>query len=127
MKDNTKTSIYWITTAITAIAFLIPGFGNLLHFSHFAQDMSHLGYPVYFSTILGLWKIAGAITILLPNLKRLKEWAYAGMLFDLTGAAFSRISVSDEIIMAMIPLIIFLLVLTSWYLRPDNRKLHPVS
>ncbi|MEQ8471757.1 MAG: DoxX family protein [Marinoscillum sp.] len=125
MNANTKKIIYWIVTAITAIAFLIPGVGNLLHLAHFSQDMLQLGYPVYFSTILGIWKILGAIAIILPGLKRLKEWAYAGMLFDLTGASFSRISVQDDLIMVITPLIICLAAFSSWYLRPANRKLSP--
>lgn len=127
MSGTIKKTIYWITTVVTAIAFLIPGFGNLLHVEHFSNDMLHLGYPIYFSTILGIWKITGAIVILLPKLKILKEWAYAGIIFDLTGAAFSRLSVQDDIIMMVIPLIIACLAMGSWFLRPDNRKLSVTS
>jgi lipoprotein signal peptidase len=85
--------------------------------------MAHLGYPAYFLTVFGIWKVLGAITIVIPNFKRLKEWAYAGMIFDLTGAAFSRISAHDGIIMAIIPLLVSGVVITSWYLRPDSRRL----
>lgn len=127
MSGTIKKTIYWITTVVTAIVFLIPGFGNLLHVEHFSNDMLHLGYPIYFSTILGIWKITGAIVILLPKLKILKEWAYAGIIFDLTGAAFSRLSVQDDIIMMVIPLIIACLAMGSWFLRPDNRKLSVTS
>jgi len=118
-----KNLFYWITTIISSVAFLIPGIGNLLHIPHFAKDMLHLGYPIYFPTILGAWKIAGAMAIVLPNLKRLKEWAYAGMIFDLTGASFSRISSHDEIITVVVPLFIATVVFSSWSLRPENRKL----
>ena len=89
-KSGSRKIIYWVATAITAPVFMIPGIGNLIHNPHIAQDMAHLGYPVYFMTILGIWKILGAVTIVAPNLKRLKEWAYAGMIYDLTGAAYSR-------------------------------------
>lgn len=121
--NKTQTIFYWITTVVSAMAFMIPGIGNFTHQPHFAADMAHLGYPSYFLTIFGLWKILGAITIMTPNLKRLKEWAYAGMIFDLTGAAFSRISSHDEIIMAIIPLLILCVVITSWFFRPQSRKL----
>jgi len=115
--------LYWITTTVSAIAFIVPGIGNFIHLPHFATDMAHLGYPAYFLTIFGIWKILGAIVIVAPGLKRLKEWAYAGMIFDLTGAAYSRISLHDEAIMAIVPLIISGIVITSWFLRPESRKL----
>ncbi len=121
--NKSRTIFYWITTILSAMAFMIPGIGNLTHHPHFAADMANLGYPSYFLTVFGIWKILGAISIMAPNLKRLKEWAYAGMIFDLTGAAFSRISSHNEIIMAVIPLLISCVVFTSWALRPDNRKL----
>ncbi len=121
--SKTRAIFYWITTVVSAVAFMIPGIGNLTHQPHFAADMAHLGYPGYFLTIFGLWKMLGAITIMAPNLKRIKEWAYAGMIFDLTCAAYSRICVHDEIIKAVIPLVISCVVITSWYLRPYSRKL----
>jgi uncharacterized membrane protein YphA (DoxX/SURF4 family) len=121
--NKSRIIIYWITTILSAMAFMIPGIGNLTHQPHFAADMAHLGYPAYFLTVFGLWKILGAISIIAPNLKRLKEWAYAGMIFDLTGAAFSRISSHDATIMIVIPLIITSVVLASWFLRPESRKL----
>jgi len=121
--NKAKTIAYWIATIISAAAFIAPGIGNLLHTPHFVQDMTHLGYPFYIPTLLGIWKIAGAVVILVPGLKRLKEWAYAGMIFDLTGASFSRFSVHDPALMVIIPLIISMIVLTSWMFRPETRKL----
>ncbi|MEO5562350.1 MAG: DoxX family protein [Chitinophagaceae bacterium] len=121
--NKTQTIFYWITTIVATAAFFIPGIGNLVHTPHITQDMAHLGYPGYFLTLLGTWKILGAITILIPNFKRIKEWAYAGMIFDLTGAAVSRISSSDKILMVIIPLLLACVVLLSWALRPQNRKL----
>ena len=121
--NKSRTIIYWITTVLSVIAFMIPGIGNLTHHPHFAADMAHLGYPSYFLTLIGFWKILGAVAIIVPNLKRLKEWAYAGMIFDLTGAAFSRSSSHDEFIMALIPLLIACVVITSWALRPASKRL----
>lgn len=115
--------IYWVTTIFIAIAFFATGVGNLVPIAHIAQDMSHLGYPRYFLYILGVWKILAAITIVFPEVSRLKEWAYAGMIFDLTGAAFSRAASGDSIIMVIVPIAIAGLVAVSWALRPDLQKL----
>jgi hypothetical protein len=111
-------TIYWIITIIIAIVFFITGVGNLVPFEHIAQDMLHLGYPTYFRIILGSWKILGAVTILFPGIPRLKEWAYAGMVFDLTGAMFSRLATGSGVMLAIIPMAIAGLVLISWALRP---------
>ncbi len=116
-------ALYWTTTGVSAIAFLVPGVGNIIHASHIASDMAHLGYPSYFLSILGCWKVLGAITILAPGLPRLKEWAYAGMMFDLTGAAVSRAVVRDGAMMIAMPLLIGSVALASWWLRPSGRKL----
>ena len=120
---KSRTLFYWITTIVSAIAFIVPGIGNVIHLPHFVSDMTHLGYPGYFLTIFGIWKIFGAIAIIIPGFKRLKEWAYAGMIFDLTGASYSRISSHDEVIMAVVPILITCVVFTSWFLRPQSRKL----
>ncbi len=116
-------ALYWITTALLAAAFLVPGVGNIIHASHIASDMAHLGYPSYFLSILGCWKVLGAIAILVPGLPRLKEWAYAGMIFDLSGAAASRAAVGDGALMIVVPLLIGSVALVSWSLRPSGRKL----
>jgi uncharacterized membrane protein YphA (DoxX/SURF4 family) len=75
--------IYWIATLFAAVAFVVPGVLNLVQAPHMVGDMAHLGYPPYFPTILGTWKILGALAIVLPQRPRLKEWAYACMVFDL--------------------------------------------
>ena len=85
--------------------------------------LSHLGYPAYFATILGVWKLLGAIAIVVPRFPRLKEWAYAGFFFDLTGGAASRAYVGDGIADIVAPLGFLVLVAASWALRPASRKL----
>jgi uncharacterized membrane protein YphA (DoxX/SURF4 family) len=112
--------IYWVTTIIIAIIFFITGVGNLIPFEHITQDMSHLGYPAYFLKILGIWKILGALTIAFPVSPRYKEWAYVGMMLDLSGAAFSRFFSEDGFIMTIVPLAISGLVLISWILQPKE-------
>src|SRR5258705_967077 len=125
MKSNP--AVYWLVTGIVAIAFVVPGIGNLVHAPQIAGDMAHLGYPSYFLNILGTWKILGAIAIMLPRLARLKEWAYAGMIFDLTGAAISRAASGDGAGGISPPLAIAVLVIISWALRPESRQLCPIG
>jgi uncharacterized membrane protein YphA (DoxX/SURF4 family) len=114
---------YWIFTVLVALLFAIPGAGLLLRVPHFTKDMAELGYPAYFLTILGAWKLLGVIAILSPGLPRLKEWAYAGMFFDLSSAVFSRAVTGDNIIKIVVPLLVGALMLLSWRLRPPGRVL----
>ena len=110
-----KKFIYWLPTTVVALVFAITGIGNLLPFEHIATDMKALGYPPFFMLILGTWKIAGAIVLLIPRNFRLKEWAYAGILFDLTGAALSRIAVGSPALEIIIPLMIATATLVSYF------------
>jgi hypothetical protein len=119
---NSKLTAYWLVTGIVVVAFVIPGIGNLVHSTQIARDMAHLGYPNYFLNILGTWKVLGAIAIIAPGFGRLKEWAYAGMIFDLTGAAISRAVSGDGAVGIVPPLAIAALVITSWALRPRSRQ-----
>ncbi len=114
---------YWVATSLVAVAFVVPGVLNLIHAPHIAGDMAHLGYPPYFSTILGTWKLLAAVAVLAPRTPRVKEWAYAGMMFDLTGASASRLVVGDSLATIAIPLVIACVVAVSWRLRPPARRL----
>jgi uncharacterized membrane protein YphA (DoxX/SURF4 family) len=116
-----------VTTIVSTLAFNVPGVLNLIRAPHIAQDMAHLGYPPYFLTLLGTWKVLGGIVVAAPRLPRLKEWAYAGMIFDLTGAAASRAATGDSAPMVIVPLLIACVVLTSWSLRPESRRLQSPS
>jgi uncharacterized membrane protein YphA (DoxX/SURF4 family) len=113
--------VFGVVTAVVCAAFLGSGIANLVHAPSIAADMAHLGYPAYFSTILGAWKVLGAIAIAAPRLRRLKEWAYAGMIFDLSGAVFSRAVSGDGFAGVAPPAIIAALVVASWALRPNDR------
>jgi uncharacterized membrane protein YphA (DoxX/SURF4 family) len=114
---------YWILTVLTALLFAVPGVALTMRVPHFVQDMAHLGYPSYFLTVLGIWKILGALAILAPGLPRLEEWAYAGMVFDGTSAALSRAAMGDGAVKIIAPLFITALVLASWRLRPAWHRL----
>jgi uncharacterized membrane protein YphA (DoxX/SURF4 family) len=115
--SKSRQIIFWITTVVIALAYFVTGIGNILPFTHVAQDMAHLGYPTYFLKILGTWKILAAIAILIPKIPRIKEWVYAGMIFDLTGAAFSRYFMGDGLQLIIIPFAIAGLVTVNYVLR----------
>ena len=123
IRSSGRALAYWITTTAAAIAFAVPGVGDITRAPHFAEDMARLGYPPFFILILGTWKLLGAAAILAPGLPRLKEWAYAGMIFDLTGAAVTRAFVGDGVVSVLIPLLISVVVFSSWALRPRARRL----
>jgi uncharacterized membrane protein YphA (DoxX/SURF4 family) len=122
-KAQLRQRVYGISTAIAVVAFVGSGLANLFHSQHVASDMARLGYPPYFMTVLGAWKVLGAIAIAAPRLSRAKEWAYAGMVFDLTGAAASRIAVGDGIGAVLAPLAVAAVVAVSWASRPPARIL----
>ena len=116
---------YWIFTVLTALLFAVPGVALLLRVPHFTADMAQLGYPVYFLTILGIGKLLGVITILSPRLPRLKEWAYAGMIFDVSSAVISRAVMGGDAIKILPPILVGVIVILSWRLRPAGRALTP--
>jgi uncharacterized membrane protein YphA (DoxX/SURF4 family) len=114
---------YWATTGLVAAAFAFGGFVDLSHGADVVAGMEHLGYPLYFATLLGVWKLLGAAAVVVPGWPRLKEWAYAGMFFDLTGAAVSHAAVGDPAGNVITPLVILGLVIASMLLRPAGRRL----
>jgi uncharacterized membrane protein YphA (DoxX/SURF4 family) len=114
---------YWICTVLVAFMFLSGGVADVLRPPQVVEGMTHLGYPSYFTVILGVWKILGGIAILLPAFPLLKAWAYAGMIFDLTGATASHASVGDDVRHIVTPLLIAAVVVASWWLRPASRRL----
>jgi uncharacterized membrane protein YphA (DoxX/SURF4 family) len=120
---NAKRVAFWITTGVTALLFAVPGAALLAGVPHFTSEMARLGYPAYFLAIFGLFKIAGALVILAPGLPRLKEWAYAGMIFDTVFAALSRVAIGDGPELIIPPILIGVLVAISSQLRPDSRRL----
>ena len=117
-----KSIAYWITTILVAFAI---GSGGAAQLARLPQNVDGfvrvLHYPLYFVTILGFWKVAGAIVILAPGFARLKEWAHAGILFDLTGAAASWAAVGGSAFHILAPLFIAGFAVASWALRPESR------
>jgi uncharacterized membrane protein YphA (DoxX/SURF4 family) len=114
---------YWVATALVAFQLGAGGTGDILRIQPVAEGMAHLGYPAYFCVILGVWKVLGAVTVLVPRFPRLKEWAYAGTVFDLTGAAASHLAVGDSAIKLVGPILFTGFAIASWALRPSARRL----
>jgi uncharacterized membrane protein YphA (DoxX/SURF4 family) len=114
---------YWITTGLIAFAFVAGGIFDMSGSPEVVAQLAHLGYPAYLGMLLGVWKVLGALAIVAPGLPRLKEWAYAGMVFDLTGAVVSHVAVGDAVGQLVAPLGLLGLVAASWALRPAGRTL----
>lgn len=121
----TKTNkiIYWTATILLSFGMFSGGIAQLVKVQQNVDGITHLGYPIYLMYILGVWKILGVITILIPKFKLLKEWAYAGFFFAMTGALISHISVGDNFSQFFAPLIFAILTIVSWYFRPNDRKI----
>ncbi|MFP6584174.1 MAG: DoxX family protein [Candidatus Hydrogenedentota bacterium] len=122
-ESKNKNIGYWVATGLMCLVMAGGGALDLLRVEQMVVTMENLGYPLYLLTLLGMLKWMGVLVIVAPRFGRLKEWAYAGFTFDLTGATFSHMSVKDPFFDTITPLIVLTIVLTSWYLRPDSRKL----
>ena len=122
--------IYWIATVWLALGMLSTGTIQL--FKAKAEGalsppgvygITHLGYPVYFLTILGIWKLLGVVAVLIPKFPLLKEWAYAGFFFAMSGAVFSHVASGDAVKENFPALLLLILTAISWYFRPADRKI----
>jgi uncharacterized membrane protein YphA (DoxX/SURF4 family) len=116
-----RTIAYWATTVIIAAELAIGGVWDILRIPYVREVLENLlGYPPYFAVILGVWKVPGAVALVVPRFPRLKEWAYAGAIFTYTGAAASHLAVGD-VAGAPGPIIFAAIALASWALRPPTR------
>jgi len=121
--SNRKRIIYWIATIWLSLGMVSTGIVQIIKLQEEVDSMVHLGYPLYFLTIIGVWKLLGVATILLPRLPLVKEWAYAGFFFAMSGAVFSHIAAQDGIKEFFGPVLLIVLTVLSWYLRPSDRKI----
>ncbi|MCU7615316.1 DoxX family protein [Chryseobacterium sp. GMJ5] len=127
--ENTKSKniAYWAVTGFLCFGMLLGGSGQLYRASFNVEGIVHLGFPVYVLTIIGLWKILAVVAILIPKYLLLKEWAYAGLFFLLSGGVVSHFASGDGIVEAL-PIFMFTcLTVISWYLRPAHRRLIPLN
>lgn len=116
-----------MATAWLALGMLSSGVVQLLKGKEEVDFITNLGYPVYFLTILGVWKILGVVALLIPRYPLLKEWAYAGFFFAMSGAAFSHLAHGDGPVEYFGSLLLLVLTAVSWYFRPADRRLIPVG
>ncbi|MBV9597776.1 MAG: DoxX family protein [Chloroflexi bacterium] len=114
---------YWATTGFVVFNMFTGALAELARLTPNVEGMQALGYPIYMMTILGTWKVLGSITLLVPRFPRLKEWAYAGMFFNMTGAAVSHLVAGDEAWHVWYTASLAIVVLVSWALRPESRTL----
>lgn len=123
--DMTKRNkiIYWISTAWLALGMLSTGAVQVFKFQPESEYIARLGYPDYFLTILGSWKILGTIAVLLPKFTLVKEWAYAGFFFMMSGAVLSHIAAGSPVNDMFPSLLLLALTLISYFFRPAARKL----
>ena len=125
-RPQAKMIAYWTVTLLLAAAVMLSGIGQLMQYGGNLELVTNLGYPLYVLTILGIWKVLGAIALVVPGFPRLKEWVHAGIFFLMTGAALSHLFANDygdygfNIIL---PLSYAALNIASWALRPKSRKL----
>ena len=114
---------YWGATGAFCVVLGFSGAAHFLHLEFMVKNMSNLGYPVYFMTIIGSFKLLGVTALLAPRLPLLKEWAYAGFTFDLIGAAASHLYSGDPFSHWIRPLVVLGLGVASYLLRPASRRL----
>lgn len=118
-----RTIGYWFFTLVVSYEMVAGAVWDLLQIEYVRAVFTHLGYPHYLLTILGVWKLPGAIVLLLPRFLRSKEWAYAGAFFNYSGAAASHVFAGDAAIQWIGPGVFGVCTLASWALRPPDRRL----
>jgi hypothetical protein len=118
-----KVIAYWICTGVIALCIGSGGLAQVLRVPQNIEGMMALGYPLHFIVELGVWKVLGALTLLAPGLRLVKEWAYAGIFIDLTGAAVAAAANGSAAFHVIAPLTLIGFLAASWALRPESRRL----
>ena len=118
-----KQSAYWLFTVLLCLGMFSGGIAQLTRAKWNADGMIHLGYPLYFMTLIGVWKILGVVALLAPGYTLVKEWAYAGFFFVMTGAVISHLASGDGMKGIIAQSIFVVLIVLSWWLRPAHRRI----
>ncbi|MGN6566667.1 MAG: DoxX family protein [Flavipsychrobacter sp.] len=125
--EKKKLMWYWIITVILSFCLFTGGLAQAVQVKDVIAGFKPLGYPTYFISLIGIWKMLGIIAILVPGFKLLKEWAYAGLFFVMSGAVISHIAAGNVTIQIIAPFLLTIFTVLSWYLRPANRKINIVN
>lgn len=115
--------IYWVATLWLSLGMVSSGTVQIIKLDEEMVMMNHLGYPGYFVVLIGVWKILGVIAVLVPKFPLIKEWAYAGFFFAMSGAVVSHVAMGDSAQEFFGPILLLVLTIVSWYFRPADRKL----
>ncbi|MET9956910.1 DoxX family protein [Streptomyces sp. NPDC006339] len=118
-----RTLAFWCTTLVIVFELIAGSAWNLLTIDWVEDQMGHLGYPDYFPSLLGVWHLGAAVAIVLPGLRLIKEWAYAGVFFLWSGAVVSHLARGDGLVSWGPPLMFLAFAVASWTLRPADRRL----
>jgi hypothetical protein len=121
--EKRKLIWYWIITILLSFCIFFGGLAQALQLKGVLEGFKPLGYPTYFISLIGIWKMLGVIAILVPKFPLLKEWAYAGIFFTMTGAVISHIASDDIKVQIISPIVLAIFTVFSWYLRPADRKI----
>src|SRR5271170_1021725 len=101
-----KVIAYWICTVFIALCIGLGGVAQALRLPQNVEGMMALGYPLHFIVLLGVWKVLGALTLLAPRLRLVKEWAYAGIFIDLSGAIVTAVANGSPVFHAVAPAVL---------------------
>jgi uncharacterized membrane protein YphA (DoxX/SURF4 family) len=115
--------LYWGSTFLLGTEGIVGGALALIRFPAYVGVITRLGYPLYFMTIIGVWYTLAGVALLVPRFPRVKEWAYAGLIINYTGAAASHMVAGDPIGAVVGPTVFIILTIASWALRPPARRL----
>ncbi len=119
-----KTNVvgYWVCTVLVVFFMLPGGIFYLMRAPAAVEGMRQLGIPLYMVVLLGVWKVLGSIALVVPKFPVLKEWAYAGIFFDLSGAVVANSANGGVWWHVAAPLVIIAILYGSWALRPASRR-----
>ncbi|HWK99414.1 MAG TPA: DoxX family protein [Parapedobacter sp.] len=119
--------IYWVATLFLSVGMLAGGTQQMFQIGGYNEIVTRLGYPLYMLSIIGVWKILGVVVLLLPRFPLVKEWAYAGFFFVMTGAAISHIVMKEPFVEVVPSLTLLTAIIVSWYFRPTSRKVAAIK
>ncbi|GAB3921711.1 hypothetical protein GCM10029976_009150 [Kribbella albertanoniae] len=121
-RGRIRSIAFWVSTVVVLAELVAGSVWNLATIDWVEMQMSHLGYPHFFAYVLGACHVAAAAAIIAPGFGRLKDWAYAGTVLMWLGAVVSHLTTGDSVVSWGPPLMFAVLALTSWALRPADRR-----